>query len=263
MQHLAQINLARMVAPLEDPVMAGFVAQLDAVNAAADRSEGFVWRLQGDAGDATAVRVLGDPAILVNMSVWSSAESLLKYVYQSGHGPVLRDRARWFSRMTEAHLALWWIPAGTPPTVDEALRRLQFLRAHGETPFAFTFRRRFEAPSADVVRLLDGRVLRTEVAAPGGDCTSSTMFTYRVSDDGVHATYEGGGVRDGRLQAEAREGVIAGHYGHVTDAGEPRAGECEAIPELLADGRLRVHESWRWTHPPEDVRRYSALIEAA
>jgi hypothetical protein len=263
MHHLAQINLARMVAPLEDPVMAAFVAQLDAVNAAADRSEGFVWRLQGDAGDATAVRVFDDPTILVNMSVWSSAEALLKYVYQSGHGPVLRDRARWFSRMTEAHLALWWIPEAAPATVEEALRRLEFLRAHGETPFAFTFRRRFEAPSADVVRLLDGRVLRTEVASAEGDCTASTVFTYRVSRDSVRATYEGGGVREGRLQAEAREGVIAGHYGHVTDAGEARVGECEAIPELLADGRLRVHEAWRWTHQPADVRRYSALIEAA
>jgi hypothetical protein len=263
MHHLAQINLARMVAPLEDPAMAGFVAQLEAVNAAAERSEGFVWRLQSDEGDATAVRVLDDAALLVNVSVWSSAESLLKYVYQSGHGPVLRDRARWFSRMTEAHLALWWLPEGAPPTVEEALRRLLFLRAHGETPFAFTFRRRYDAPSAEVVRMLDGRVLRTEAAVAGGDCTPSTVFTYRVSHDAVQATYEGGGVRDGRLRAEAREGVIAGHYDHFTDAGEARAGECEAIPEVLPDGRLRVHEAWRWTHQPPHERRYSALIEAA
>lgn len=263
MHHLAQINLARMIAPLEDPVMADFAAQLDAVNAMADRSDGFVWRLQSDEGDATAVRVFDDPALLVNTSVWTSAEALLKYVYQSGHGPVLRDRARWFTRMTEAHMALWWIPEGAPPTVEEAVRRLQFLRAHGETPFAFTFRRRYEAPSPDVVRLLDGRVLRTEVSAAGGDCTPSTVFTYQVTRDAVNATYEGGGVRGGRLQAEAREGVIAGRYGHVTDAGEARAGECEAIPELLADGRLRVHEAWRWTHQPPHERRYSALIEAA
>jgi hypothetical protein len=118
MHHLAQVNIAKMVAPLDDPVMAGFVAQLESVNAIAEASPGFVWRLKDEGGDATSVRVFDDDAILVNMSMWESVASLHQYAYRSGHGPVLRDRAKWFTRMPEAHLAMWWVPAGETPTVE-------------------------------------------------------------------------------------------------------------------------------------------------
>jgi hypothetical protein len=162
MRQLAQVNIAKMVAPLDDPVMAGFVGQLEAVNAIADGSPGFVWRLQDDGGDATSVRVFDDDTILVNMSVWESTAALHGYVYRSGHGPALRDRAKWFVRMPEAHLAMWWIDAGEKPTVEQAVERLLFLRAHGETPS----RSRSGAPSR--------RHRRTRCAcSTGGRCARS------------------------------------------------------------------------------------------
>ena len=110
--HLAQVNIARMKAPLEDPLMAGFVARLDDINALADRSPGFVWRLQTDAGDATYLRPYGDDRILVNLSVWQTIEDLQAYVYRSAHAEVLRQRHDWFERFEGAYVALWWVPAG-------------------------------------------------------------------------------------------------------------------------------------------------------
>ena len=145
--HLAQINIARMHAPLDDPLMAGFVAQLDPVNALADQSPGFVWRLQDEAGDATSIRVFDDDRILVNMSVWETMEALRDYVYRSGHLGVLRDRKRWFEPPDGPYLALWWIPAGHVPTPEEGRQHLDHLRRHGPTPEAFTFKSLFPAPA--------------------------------------------------------------------------------------------------------------------
>ncbi len=147
--HLAQVNIARMVAPLESDTMAGFVARLDEINAVADRSPGFVWRLQ-DGDDATSLRPFDDDRILVNMSVWESVEALRTYVYASAHKDVLKQRQQWFSRFEGAFMALWWIPAGHIPTVEEAKARLAHLEAHGPSPFAFTFKAVFppqEAPT--------------------------------------------------------------------------------------------------------------------
>lgn len=117
--HLAEINIARMRAPLSDPLMAGFVAQLAPVNALADQSPGFVWRLQSEGGDATGIRPYGDAPLLVNMSVWESVEHLRAYVYHSAHTGVLRDRAQWFEKMDGAYYALWWVPKGVHPTAGE------------------------------------------------------------------------------------------------------------------------------------------------
>ena len=143
--HLAQINIARMQAPLDDPLMAHFVAQLDSINALAERSPGFVWRLQDEAGDATSIRVYDDDRILVNMSVWETREDLRDYVYRSSHLDVLRDRKRWFEPLDGPYLALWWIPAGHVPTPEEGKQRLDHLRRHGPTPEAFTFKHLFSA----------------------------------------------------------------------------------------------------------------------
>jgi hypothetical protein len=145
---LAQANVARMRAPLEDPVMEGFRSQLERINALADRSPGFVWRLQTEEGDATAVRAFDDPGILFNMSVWESLEALHAYVYKSDHVGPLRSRRAWFEPMTEASLVLWWIPASHVPTVEEARERLERLRRLGPTAEAFTFRHPFSAPGA-------------------------------------------------------------------------------------------------------------------
>jgi hypothetical protein len=137
------------VAPVDAPDLAEFVALLDPVNAVADRSPGFVWRLQGEDGNATSIPVLGDDRLIVNMSVWESIDHLTQFVYRGGeHLAVMRRRREWFQRI-KVFMALWWVPAGHRPTVAEAEERLEHLRAHGPTAFAFTFRQHFPAPDGD------------------------------------------------------------------------------------------------------------------
>ena len=150
MYSLAQINIARMLAPLDDPIMAEFVARLDTVNAIADASPGFIWRLQTPEGNATDVRAYEDEMILVNMSVWATLEDLTRYVYasESMHRDVMKQRRRWFQRFDGPYMALWWVPQGHIPTVEEARERLDHLRACGETPHAFSFKKPFPAPDA-------------------------------------------------------------------------------------------------------------------
>jgi hypothetical protein len=144
---LAQLNIALMKEPLESPRMADFVANLDRINALAEDSPGFVWRLKTDDGNATALRPLGEET-LVNVSVWKDVASLNKYVYQSAHVEIMRRRKEWFERMREAWVVLWWIPQGHRPTVSEAIARLELLRANGPSRDAFTFRRAFLPPDA-------------------------------------------------------------------------------------------------------------------
>lgn len=141
--HLAQLNIGRMLAAIDDPIMAEFVANLDRINALADGASGFVWRLQSDRGNATEFRPFADEMLIVNMSVWESLETLKDYVYKSAHAEIMRNRRQWFEKMDEVFTVLWWIPAGTIPTVEEAKARLESLRQHGETPYAFSFRRSF------------------------------------------------------------------------------------------------------------------------
>ncbi len=143
--HLAQINIGRMKAALEDPVMAGFVARLEDINALADRIDGFVWRLQGGEGNNTYLRPYDDERVIVNMSVWETIEQLRAFVYGSAHAEVLQQRRDWFEKFDGTTTALWWIPKGHVPSVDEAKKRLALLEAHGPTPFAFTFKTPFEA----------------------------------------------------------------------------------------------------------------------
>jgi heme-degrading monooxygenase HmoA len=144
--HLAQVNVATVRAPLDSPELAGFVAQLEPVNALADHSPGFVWRLQTEDGDATAIRPFQDERIMVNLSVWESLEALRTFVYASRHLDVMRRRREWFHRM-DTYMALWWVPAGTIPTIAQAKDRLQLLAGHGPSPDAFTFRVPFPAPA--------------------------------------------------------------------------------------------------------------------
>jgi hypothetical protein len=120
--------------------MADFVAYLAPVNALADISPGFVWRFQTEAGDATSLRAYGDDRIIVNFTVWESVAALKNFVYKSNHGDVMRKRRKWFDKMSELYMALWWVPVGHIPTWDEAQARLDSLRQQGETPYAFTFR---------------------------------------------------------------------------------------------------------------------------
>jgi hypothetical protein len=145
--HLAQLNIALAREPLAAPLLRDFVAALEPVNAAADSSPGFVWRLQTDDGDATGIRGFGDDRVIVNLSVWESLEALRGFAYGNrDHLDVMRRRREWFERMPDAFLVLWWVPAGHAPTVAEAEERLDLLRAAGPSPEAFTFRRHFPPP---------------------------------------------------------------------------------------------------------------------
>jgi Domain of unknown function (DUF3291) len=161
--HLAQINIARLLAPMDDPRSKDFAQAIAAINLLAESSDGFVWRLKDDDapeshdeskaasgayGGATNIQAYDDPLIIVNMSVWESLESLRHFVYQSGHAQYVRRRRDWFEKPTEAFMACWWIPVGHVPTLDEAKERLASIEANGDTAFAFTFKSTFPAPSA-------------------------------------------------------------------------------------------------------------------
>ena len=133
---LAQINIGRLIAPIDDPRIAEFVAQLDPINAIADRAPGFVWRLKSESGNATDIAYNEDPSIMVNMSVWESLDALREYAYKSDHMKVFRDRAKWFEKMDKPHYCLWWIPVGHVPTVAEGRERLEHYQKHGATPYS-------------------------------------------------------------------------------------------------------------------------------
>jgi hypothetical protein len=144
--YLAQINVGRLVAPQGDPRTADFFSALDRINALAEASPGFIWRLQDETGNATSIRPTADPLFAVNMSVWESAEALFEFVYRSSHTPVMARRREFFQRFDGHYQALWWVPAGHRPAVDEGLARLWRLDRYGPTCDAFTFKSRYPAP---------------------------------------------------------------------------------------------------------------------
>ena len=145
---LAQLNIGIIRGPMNSPIMAGFAANLDRINALAERSPGFVWRLQTPAGNATDIRPFENESMLVNMSVWQNADSLRKFVYRSAHADILRRRREWFETMSEAFMVLWWVPRGHRPSVEEAIARLELLRQRGPHADAFTFRETYPPPDA-------------------------------------------------------------------------------------------------------------------
>ena len=146
--HVAQVNVARALAPIDAPALRGFVEGLAPINALADRSPGFVWRLQTEAGDATAIRPYEDERVMVNLSVWRSLPELWDFVYATEHLDVMRRRREWFERFESTYLGLWWVSAGEIPTVDDAKLRLASLDEHGPTAYAFTFKKRFDPEPA-------------------------------------------------------------------------------------------------------------------
>jgi hypothetical protein len=149
--HLAQVNVSRLLAPIDSPQLHGFVSRLDEVNAIADAAPGFVWRLKGDvSNNATSVPIYEDDRIIVNLSVWTSLEALRAFAYSGAHLEVFKQRRDWFSHLTEAATAMWWVPAGHVPDVPEARARLDHLRAHGPSAFAFPFGAPFLAPAETV-----------------------------------------------------------------------------------------------------------------
>lgn len=144
--HLAQINVGRLIAPADDPRVQPFFDALDRVNAVADTSPGFVWRLQDESGNATSLRPTADPLFAVNMSLWDDADALFNYVYRSAHTPEMARRREYFERFDGAHQALWWVRAGHIPVIDEGLAALWRLDHYGPSEHAFTFKARFPAP---------------------------------------------------------------------------------------------------------------------
>jgi len=150
---LAQLNIARLLAPIDSPTLADFVSELDRINALAEASPGFVWRLKGEGNDATDLQhPFGDDHI-VNMSVWDSVDALHAYVYRSAHAPIMAQRKRWFSHLSDAWTVLWWVPIAHRPDVHEAYDRLQRLRSDGPGPEAFTFKRAWPAPGVGTLHV--------------------------------------------------------------------------------------------------------------
>ncbi|AFK03632.1 hypothetical protein Emtol_2496 [Emticicia oligotrophica DSM 17448] len=138
--YLAQVNISKLLAPIDSPLLADFVAQLDEINALAEKSKGFVWRLKGDNENATALRIFDDADIIINMSVWETIEDLKEFAFKTAHVGVMRERNKWFEKPSGAMLALWWIPHNYTPTPHDAKERLESINKNGSTPFAFTFK---------------------------------------------------------------------------------------------------------------------------
>jgi hypothetical protein len=150
---LAQLNIGIIKGPIDGPVMAEFVANLDPINALAERTPGFVWRFQTEEGNATSVRPYPENEnMAINLSVWKDVDALRLFVFHSDHVKIMRRRAEWFEKMDQAFLVLWWVPKGHRPTVEEAKARLETLRRKGPTAEAFTFRQAYPSPSAPQAR---------------------------------------------------------------------------------------------------------------
>ena len=165
--HLAQVNIARMKVPIDDPLMESFRAQLDTINALAEASPGFVWRLQTAAGNATDIQAFDDPMFLFNMSVWQDTDALHAYTYRSAHTGPLRARREWFEPAQAPSFVLWWIPASRLPTIEEAKEKLKLLAERGPTSEAFTFRDRFPPPDSGVGAPAASSVDADEGSLPG------------------------------------------------------------------------------------------------
>lgn len=155
--HLAQLNVGRVLHPVDSPEIKEFMDGLDPINRLAEQSEGFVWRFQTASGNATDAQHpwSADPFFLVNMSVWESPEALKNYVYKSGHLDYYLKRANWFEKPKDAHYVLWWIPKGQIPTLHEAQERLEHYRKHGATPYAFWFGKLFPPGVVEPAAILD------------------------------------------------------------------------------------------------------------
>ncbi len=148
---LAEINIGRLLAPIDDPMIADFKNNLDRINELAEGHDGFVWRLTGEGNDATDLVAFDDPAVITNMSTWRDMDALAAYVYRSDHRTIMRRRAEWFDKM-EVYMALWWVPAGHRPTPAEGRARIELMARLGPSPEAFTFKTPFPSPDATPIK---------------------------------------------------------------------------------------------------------------
>ena len=161
--HIAQLNIATLMAPIDSPQLSDFVANLDRINTLADDSPGFIWRLQTEEGDATGIDYFGSDKI-VNLSVWDSVDALHNYVYRSAHVEIMSRKKEWFHKMGESHMVLWWVPSGHIPSIEEASNKLNILREQGPTMEAFTFKKAFLVPN---------EIVGSSSETLGGECPAT------------------------------------------------------------------------------------------
>lgn len=138
--YIAQLNIGKVRFDLESPQMSGFVDNLEPINAIAESSPGFVWRLKDESGDATNIEIENNPDIIVNMSVWENIEALKNFMFKTHHIDFLKRKKEWFVSIKEESYVLWWIPEGHIPSIQEAMEKLGHLRQYGESPEAFSFK---------------------------------------------------------------------------------------------------------------------------
>ena len=146
--HLAELNIARMLYQMDDPRFSGFVNRLEEINTLAEQSKGFIWRLKTDEGDAMSIRAFEDDMLIINMSVWESIEDLYQYTYYTAHAELFRQRQDWFEHLKEPMFAMWWVPEGHIPDLEEAKEKLELIRLKGPTAEAFHFKKRFDPPTS-------------------------------------------------------------------------------------------------------------------
>lgn len=140
--NVAQVNIAKRLAPLDDPIMKDFIDNVDAINTIADQSLGFIWRMQNE-DKVEGARIFKDDSLIINISVWETIESLFNFTYKTNHLQVFKRKKEWFSKIDFMHMAFWYVPVGYEPTFQDAKNRLDYLWEFGETPYAFTFKNRF------------------------------------------------------------------------------------------------------------------------
>lgn len=146
---IAEINIARMKGVnIDDPIMKEFVDNLEKVNAVAESSEGFVWRLKDESNNATSINPYNDEQVIINISVWESIETLEKFIYKTFHTEFLRRRKEWFQTFGKAYTAMWWLPAGQYPTMEDAVAKLGELQKNGASTSVFDFKNKFAAPES-------------------------------------------------------------------------------------------------------------------
>ena len=146
--YLAQLNIAKLKYPIDSPELKEFTDNLAPVNQLAEESEGFIWRLKDDNGDATSFQAYSDPSIIVNMSTWSSIDALKNFMFRTHHRDFLRRKAQWFENIPQDNYVLWWIPNDCTPTIEEGIERLNYLRNNSDSPYAFTFKSNFSTTEA-------------------------------------------------------------------------------------------------------------------
>jgi len=147
--HLAQLNIAKTKYPLDSDELKEFVDNLEPVNQLAEDTEGFIWRLQDENGDATSIHAFSDPNIIVNMSTWTSVDALKNFMFRTHHRDFLRRKSEWFDNIAQDSYVLWWIPRDYIPTIEEGIARLNYLRDNTDSPYAFTFKSNFSAAEAN------------------------------------------------------------------------------------------------------------------